>query len=80
MDPEGFRGRPWSGATRGGWKGEVWTKRDFEALEILLAPHLSQLKDTHLIGHAHAGVTLPKMAEELTRITRAWHWMAASGT
>ena len=44
----------------GVWKGEVWTKRDFEALEILLAPHSSQLKDTHLTGSAHAGVTLPK--------------------
>ena len=44
---------------KGVWKGEVWTKRDFEAYEILLAPHSSQLKDTHLTGSAHAGVALP---------------------
>ena len=44
---------------KGVWKGEVWTKRDFEAHEILLAPYSSQLKDTHLTGSANAGVTLP---------------------
>ena len=44
----------------GVWKGEVWTERDFEAVDILLAPHSSQLKETHLTGHAHAGVALPK--------------------
>ena len=65
---------------KGVWKGEVWTKRDFEALEILLAPHSSQLKDTHLTGNAHAGVTLPKMAEELILRTRACPWMVVAGT
>ena len=45
---------------QGTWKGEVYAKRDFEPFEILLAPHTSQLKDTHLTGHAHANVTLPR--------------------
>ena len=44
---------------KGVWKGEVWTKRDFEAYEILLAPFSSQIKDTHLTAGSHAGVTLP---------------------
>ena len=58
----------------------MWTKRDFEPYEIILSHYSSQIKDTHLTGSAHAGVTLPKEAEELIRITRAWHWMVASGT
>ena len=45
---------------QGVWKGEVWAKRDFEPFEILLAPHTSQLKDTHVTGHANAVVTLPR--------------------
>ena len=43
-----------------GGEGEVWTKRDFEPYEIILAPYSSQIKDTHLTGSAHAGVALPK--------------------
>ena len=42
------------------WKSELWTKRDFEPLEIQLAPFSSQTKDTHLMATAHAVVTIPK--------------------
>ena len=45
---------------KGMWKTEVWTKRNFEALEIQFAPCSSQLKETHLMATAHAVVTLPK--------------------
>ena len=69
------------GAAIGVWKGEVWTKRDFEPYEIVLAPYSSQIKDTHLTGNAHAGMAMPKsMAEELIRITPARQLMVASGT
>ena len=45
---------------QGVWQPEVYTKRPFEAKELLLAPCSSQLKDTHLLGSGHAVVTLPK--------------------
>ena len=45
---------------KGVWKGEVWTKRDFEAHEILLAPHSSQLKDSHMTHLSNVPVTLPR--------------------
>ena len=45
---------------KGIFKTEIWTKRDFEPLEIMLAPWSSQLKDSHLMVSAHAVVTLPK--------------------
>ena len=45
---------------KGLWKDELWTKRDFEPLEIQLGPFSSQLKDTHLMASAHAVVGLPK--------------------
>ena len=45
---------------KGTWKSELWTKRDFEPLEIQLAPFSSQLKETHLMASAHAVVTIPK--------------------
>ena len=45
---------------KGLWKSELWTKRDFEPLEIQLAPVSSQLKETHLMASAHAVVTIPK--------------------
>ena len=45
---------------KGVWKNEVWTKRDFEALEIQFCPCSSQLKDSHLMGTAHAVLALPK--------------------
>ena len=39
---------------------ELWTNRNFEALEIQFAPFSSQLKESHLMANAHAVVTLPK--------------------
>ena len=45
---------------KGTWITEIYTKRDFEALEILLAPFSSQLKNTHLTHGANAVVALPK--------------------
>ena len=45
---------------KGLWKSEVWTKRDFEPFEIQLGPYSSQLKETHLMGSAHALVGLAK--------------------
>ena len=45
---------------QGAWKSELWTNRDFDAYEIILAPYSSQLKDTHLTQSAHAVVGLPK--------------------
>jgi hypothetical protein len=45
---------------KGLWKSEIFTNRDFEPLEIMLAPFSSQIKETHLMAAAHAVVTLPK--------------------
>ena len=45
---------------KGHWKTELRTARDFQPLEIMLAPLSSQLKETHLMQAAHAVVTLPK--------------------
>ena len=45
---------------KGLWKSELHTKRDFEPLEIQLAPCSSQVKDSHLKAPAHAVVTIPK--------------------
>ena len=45
---------------RGMWKDELWTKKDFQAYEILFAPYSSQLKDTHLMYGNHVVVGLPK--------------------
>ena len=44
----------------GVWMCELYTKRSFEPWEILLAPHSSQIKDTHLMASGHAVVSLPK--------------------
>ena len=44
----------------GAFKTEVWTRRDFEANEILLAPFSSQLKETHLTKAANAPLGIPK--------------------
>ena len=46
---------------KGVWKDELWTKRDFEAFEIMLGPYSSALKDTHLMAAADCQVTLPKV-------------------
>ena len=45
---------------KGIWCSEVWTKRSFEPLEIMLGPWSSQLKDSHLMASVHALVGLPK--------------------
>ena len=45
---------------KGVWKHELWTQRDFEALELQLAPVSSQLKDSNLMATGHAVVGLPK--------------------
>ena len=42
------------------WRDELWTARDFDANELLLAPFTSQLKDTHLMASGHAVVDIPK--------------------
>ena len=39
----------------------MYTNRDFEPFEILVAPYSSQIKDTHLTAAAHANITLPKV-------------------
>ena len=44
---------------KGLWKDELWTKRDFEALELQLAPVSSQLKDSNLMAAGHDVVGLP---------------------
>ena len=45
---------------KGVWRSELWSSRDFEANELLLAPLSSQLKETHLMAAAHAVVGVPK--------------------
>ena len=45
---------------KGNPKLEILTKRDFEPLEIMLAPYSSQVKDCNLMLSAHAVVNLPK--------------------
>ena len=69
------------------WKSEVYTKRDFEPFEIMLAPHSSQLKDSHLMASAHAVVTLPKHGrgahpdnQSLALDGRCRHLIASQGT
>ena len=48
---------------KGVWKDELWTKRDFEPQELMLAPVSSQLKETNLMAAAHAVVALPKQGK-----------------
>ena len=45
---------------QGSWKAELWTKRDFGPLEIMLAPVSSQVKQTHFTAGFHVLLTLPK--------------------
>jgi hypothetical protein len=45
---------------KGVWRDELWTNREFQPFELLLAPHSSQLKDTHLMTNCHAVVGIPK--------------------
>ena len=69
------------------WKSEIHTKRDFEPFEIMLAPHSSQIKDSHLMASAHAVVTLPKHGrgahpenQTLALDGRSRHQLASKGT
>ena len=41
-------------------KGEVWTKRDFGPHELIFAPLVSMIKDTHLTLQGHAVLGVPK--------------------
>ena len=41
-------------------KQELWAKRDFKANELIFAPLVSQVKDSHLTLAANASVGLPK--------------------
>ena len=41
-------------------KSELYTKGDFEPMEITIAPLSSQIKDCNLMASGHALVTLPK--------------------
>ena len=45
---------------KGVWKSELYTKRTFQPLEIMLGPCSSQLKETHMTLSANAPVGLPK--------------------
>ena len=45
---------------KGVWLTELWTNREFKPFDLLLAPHSSQLKDSHLMTNCHAVVGLPK--------------------
>jgi hypothetical protein len=45
---------------KGVWRGELWTNRAFEKLELQLGPWATQLKETHLMACGHAVVGLPR--------------------
>ena len=45
---------------KGVWRSEVWTRRDFEAYQIMLAPYSSAIKETAILAPMHANVNLPK--------------------
>ena len=42
------------------WKDELWTKRAFEPNELILAPLVSQIKDTRLTNQANMVLGLPR--------------------
>ena len=72
---------------KGVWKTEVHTQKDFVAWEILLAPHSSQIKDSHIMSLHHAVVTLPKHGrgaepenKALALDGRCRHLMNSAGT
>ena len=46
--------------SKGVWRDELWTNRNFAAHELVFAPLTSQLKDTHLTAAANAIVGLPR--------------------
>ena len=64
---------------KGVWKDELWTKRDFEALELQLAPVSSQLKDSNLMAAGHAVVGLPKHGRGRILTTPPWPLMVEEG-
>ena len=45
---------------RGVYKDELWTKRAFGANELIFAPLVSQIKDSHLTLAANAALGIPK--------------------
>ena len=45
---------------KGLWLDEIWTKRAFSAHEILFAPLVSQMKETHLTLSANVVLGMPK--------------------
>ena len=45
----------------GVYKDELWTKRAFKPLELVLAPLVSQIKDTHLTNLFNVPIGLPKV-------------------
>ena len=47
--------------SKGVWRDELWTNRNFAPHELMLAPLTSQLKDTHLTALANALVGLPRI-------------------
>ncbi len=50
------------GNEKGAFKTEVWTLRDFPAKELVFAPLVSQIRETHLARQAsHAPLGLPKV-------------------
>ena len=64
---------------KGVWRSELWSNRDFEANELILAPLSSQLKETHLMAAAHAVVGVPKHGRGAHPETRAWPSMVGPG-
>ena len=45
---------------KGIWKDELWTKRDFSAGELMFAPLVSQLKETHLTLQSNVVLSFPR--------------------
>ena len=46
--------------SKGVWTDELWTRKDFKAGELILAPFSSALKESHFTKDAHAALALPK--------------------
>ena len=45
---------------KGIWKDELWTKKDFKANELLFAPLVSQVKETHLTLQSNVVLQFPR--------------------
>ena len=65
---------------KGIWCSEVWTKRSFEPLEIMLGHWSSQLEDNHLMASLHALVGLPKIALVRILTIKSWPSMVEART